>query len=127
MKERCYYEKHVYFARYGGRGIKVCDRWLSFDPFYADNIDRWRDGLSLDRIDNDGDYTLANTHWVERAEQATNKRNTHRLTLGDETLPLTVWARRLGLSPNVLHTRRRAGWSDERVLTTPHQQPQRRR
>lgn len=127
MKERCYYEKHPYFGRYGGRGIKVCDRWLTFEPFYADNIGRWAPGLTLDRIDNDGGYSPENTRWVPRAAQARNKHNTHLMTLGEETAPLTVWAERLGLSRNVLYLRRRLGWSDEKALTTPHQQPHRTR
>lgn len=125
MKERCYYEKHVYFSRYGGRGIVVCERWQDFQTFFDDNIGRWQPGLSLDRIDNDGPYSPENTRWVGRRAQARNKSNTVVMTLEGETLPLVQWAERLGLPPNVLRCRRASGWSDERALTTPHQQPHR--
>lgn len=74
MKARCSNPNHESYANYGGRGIKVCDRWKTFDNFLADMGQTYRDGLSIDRVDNDGDYEPNNCRWATLAEQATNKR-----------------------------------------------------
>lgn len=119
MKERCYYEKHEHYADYGGRGIRVCERWQTFPPFYEDNLPFWQAGLTLDRIDNDGDYEPGNTRWTTRTVQARNKRNTLFITLGNETKTLMEWSETTGVPDNVLRMRLSYGWSAERMLTTP--------
>jgi hypothetical protein len=73
MLTRCDNAKQKTYGYYGGRGISVCDRWRSFDSFLADMGER-PSGLSLDRIDPDGDYTKANCRWATRQMQSTNRR-----------------------------------------------------
>lgn len=106
---------------YVGRGIKVCDRWLnSFADFLADMGHRPGPDYSIDRIDNDGDYTPDNCRWATIDQQSRNKRSNRRLTLGGQTMLMTDWAARLGISMSALHGRLRK-WPLDVALTRPPQ------
>jgi hypothetical protein len=121
MKRRCLEPKHDEYKNYGGRGIKVCERWLSFKNFLAD-MGVPPEGRTLDRIDNDGDYTPENCRWATTQEQRSNTRANRLLTFRGKTQPLFVWAKETGIQYTVLKARFYNGWPVERLLTEPIRQ-----
>lgn len=106
------------YARYGGRGITVCERWLAYDRFLADMGER-PVGKTLDRIDGDGPYAPSNCRWATPKEQSANRAITVFVEHGGERLCLRDWAKRAGLNDATLGSRLRSGWSFERAVTTP--------
>jgi len=121
MKSRCYNKKIKNFYRYGGRGIKVCDRWLeSFENFLEDMGERPSKDCSLDRVDNDGDYTPDNCRWATAKTQGINKSNVLVLTYKGRTLPLVVWCEELNLVYRTIHNRiYTRGYSVEEAFELP--------
>lgn len=121
MKSRCFKPQTVYYHRYGGRGITVCARWRdSFVNFYEDMGDPPTLSHSLDRINNDGDYTPENCRWATRAEQQRNKSSNRMLTFSGKTMTLTEWSGYTGIGISALNGRlNKLGWTTERALTEP--------
>ena len=120
MKRRCFNLNRKNYPDYGGRGIGVCDRWLnSVENFLADMGSRPTAKHSLDRIDNDGDYSAENCKWSTRVEQENNKRNNHLITIDDVTLTITQWEKKMGYGKNVIFMRLNLGWSDYDAVMTP--------
>lgn len=116
MKQRCLNVKHKSYAIYGGRGIKICDRWLeSFEDFLADMGER-PEGMTLDRIDVDGDYTPGNCRWATSETQSNNRTNNRLVEYRGVTQTLAKWARELGISRQALRYRLEAGWSVEEAM-----------
>lgn len=119
MINRCYNSNQPHYARYGGRGIKVCARWHTFRNFARD-LGMPPKGCSLDRIDSDGDYSPENCRWATATEQARNTRlpcNARLLTFNGTTRTLSLWARYLGIQVGTLAKRIDAGWSVPKALT----------
>lgn len=122
MKQRCTVPSAKDYIYYGERGILVCDGWLhSFEAFhaYVSQLCNFGEvGYSLDRIDNDGNYEPGNVQWATQTQQMQNTRRNHLFEYNGETLCLTEWARRAGISEKTFRSRLRYGWNIERILTT---------
>ncbi len=120
MVGRCHNPQNCNWDGYGAQGIRVCKKWRkSFAAFLEDMGERPGYGWSIDRIDNDGDYTPNNCRWADSATQARNKSTNVVLTLRGKRLCIMDWALYLGVSPFTLYTRHRQGWDDVSILTIP--------
>ena len=109
------------YNRYGGRGIMLCDEWNnSFESFYIWAMcNGYKKGLSIERVNNDGNYEPNNCVWATAMEQAQNTRRNKYLVYGGETKSVSQWARDKGIHKNTLLWRLNNGWSVSAALTTP--------
>lgn len=120
IRTRCYRKSSSAYKYYGGRGIKMCDRWYKSFKCFFDDMGEKPKGLSIDRIDSNGDYEPGNCRWADIYTQNGNKRDTHKITINGETKPLSVWARHYG--KNIWTVSRRINkyhWEPIKALTTP--------
>ncbi len=113
MHARC---RNPHDPDYGGRGIRVCERWTSYEAFLADMGERPSPRHSIDRANTNGDYSPENCHWATKTTQSRNRRNTILLTRGGVTRPLAEWAELLGLKYMTIHRRLRLGLSHADAL-----------
>lgn len=119
MRQRCYYEKHAQYADYGGRGIKVCDRWRdNFENFYADMGEPPK-GSTLDRRENDGPYSPDNCRWATRIEQANNTSASRFIEHAGQRKTVMEWSRETGIPGNTLYYRIYRGWPINRLFDAP--------
>lgn len=122
MKSRCDNPHNDRYKNYGGRGIDICDSWRKdFLNFYEWAINNgYKDNLTIDRIDVNGDYEPNNCKWSTPKEQANNRTNNRNITYDGKTLTLSQWADLLGINSYVLYHRIVSRkWTIERALTTP--------
>ena len=124
MKGRCNNSNVECYPNYGGRGIKVCEEWeKDYSAFKAWALENgYVVGLSIDRIDSNGNYEPQNCRWISIKAQQNNKRNNRRVPYNDEILTIAKWAERTGISKTTIRRRLDAGWSVERALTEPVKQ-----
>ena len=115
MMDRCHLPTSQAYDRYGGRGIQVCERWQKFEDFYADMGDK-PDGMSLERIDNDGDYCPENVRWASTKEQANNRRNSRWIEFNGQRKTLAQWAEEYGVKLGTLWSRLKLGIPMEEAL-----------
>jgi len=121
IKHRCYNKNNQGYKNYGGRGIRVCKRWLeSFEAFYEDMGDKPSDKHSIDRIDNDGDYTPDNCRWATKMEQMQNTRVAIKVKWKGEPLTLRQLSEKTGIKLRTLRDRYRKN----NPLTSPLHQNQ---
>lgn len=124
MLQRCNNPRRPEYPRYGGRGIKVCERWHIFDNFLSDMGPKPSADLSIERINNDKGYEPGNCCWATAYTQTRNRDSGNRfITFNGKTLMVTEWARSIGLSPAGMYNRLRRGWLLTDALTTPLQPP----
>lgn len=119
MKRRCYNKNDKRYHRYGGRGIGVCDKWLEYLGFKEDMGGSFKDGYSLERIDNDGNYEKLNCKWIPFKQQAKNRSTTNLITFEGKTMCMKDWEEHLGFKEGTIRARLRYyGWTIEEALTT---------
>jgi len=122
MRDRCSNPKHKSYATYGGRGIRVCARWLGregYTNFLADMGRPPFPGATIDRKRNNGPYSPGNCQWTSRATQNRNRSGMRWITANGETLCMADWAKRLGMVPAGVLRRLNAGWDPVVAVTTP--------
>jgi len=112
MLQRCENKRNKDYRYYGGRGIRVCERWKSFENFLKD-MGEPPDGHSLDRIENDGDYEPGNCRWATRRQQMRNTRGVRTFTMEGIALCLVEWAEKFGVNYDALRAKLDRGSSIE--------------
>ncbi len=118
MKGRCYQKSNNRYNIYGGRGIKVCKEWLDYSAFREWALaNGYKAGLSIDRIDVNGDYCPENCRWATDTEQANNRRSNHFITAFGKTKTIAEWAKEFDLKYSTLYARlSKNGWSIEKAV-----------
>lgn len=120
MRARCMTPSNKDFKNYGGRGISICEDWENFAKFAEWAISTgYRRGLTIERIDANGNYEPRNCTWIANEKQALNRRNNHEFAYMGKTQGIRAWADEYGIPYYRLRSRLIAyGWSIERALTT---------
>lgn len=121
MRYRCYSNRDEHYKNYGQRGVAVCKEWLNdFSNFYNWAISNgYKDNLTIDRIDVNGNYEPLNCRWVDMKVQSNNKRNNHYISFNNEIHTISQWADLHNIRETTLCERLKRGWSMEEALTTP--------
>ena len=125
MKYRCEDPKTQRYKSYGGRGISVCKEWdESFEPFRDWALENgYHVGLTIDRIDVNGNYEPSNCRWATKDEQGRNKQNTHWVTAFGETKTIREWSEKFGIGRTTIENRLLKGWADEDAVSKPIRKP----
>lgn len=120
MRSRCNNKNYFNYSRWGRRGITYPTRWKSFEVFYEDMYDSYSPELSLDRIDNDKNYSKENCRWATRKEQQNNTSRNKFFTIGETTQTLSQWAETADIGLSTIKQRFYTyGWNIEKALYTP--------
>jgi hypothetical protein len=120
MRQRCSNPNASKYEIYGGKGIKVCDEWQVYINFHNWAIaNGYKDNLTLDRIENDGDYCPENCRWATYKEQNLNTSSNNKITFRGITKTITQWGRELEVNYMTLYGRLSRGWSVEKTFTEP--------
>lgn len=119
MKSRCNNPKHTYYKNYGGRGITICQEWQNdFQSFYNWAMaNGYREKLTIDRIDTNGNYEPSNCQWASRKAQQNNRRYNHIITYNGESHSISEWSRITGINKGALYSRIYRGWSLEKTFS----------
>lgn len=118
MKERCLNPNDEAYPDYGGRGVEVYARWMSFQDFLEWAIENgYKENLTIDRIDVNGDYTPGNCRWATMKQQANNKRTNRRIADGGVVHTLSQWSDLTGIRASTIASRIDRGWDTYDALT----------
>lgn len=122
MKSRCQNTKNKEYKNYGDRGIKVCNEWLvesGFENFYKWAMENgYKEDLTIDRIDVNGNYEPGNCRWATQKEQQNNKRNNHKIELNGEIHTIAEWSEITGIKQSMIEARLRVlKWPAKKALT----------
>jgi len=104
------------YKNYGGRGIKVCDAWQSYEQFKADMEPTFLPTLEIDRINVNGNYEPGNCRWLDKRGQARNRRTNHKVTIGNTTKTIVEWSEDCGVKPATILSRISRGITGERLI-----------
>ena len=119
MIKRCSNPNAHNYNRYGGRGIKVCERWHDFAAFLEDMGPNPK-GYSIERLDIDKGYEPDNCTWIPKGDQSRNKSTSRRITANGQTMLLVDWAAKTGIHEATISSRvDKLGWTPEKAVTTP--------
>ncbi len=119
MKQRCTNPNTINYKSYGAKGVSVCTEWQDFKNFYAWAIaNGYADNLTIDRVDNNGNYEPSNCCWATNKAQQNHTSYTRLHTYNGETLSVMQWAEKMGIHPNMLYKRLYRGWSIEKAIKT---------
>jgi len=116
MRQRCRNTNDKNYHHYGGRGITVCKRWDSFNSFWEDMGSTYQEGLTLDRIDNDGPYNPNNCRWVSRSIQSRNSRRNIKIETPWGVMIIADAADKVGVKRSTVYSRVKAGWPVDKLL-----------
>jgi hypothetical protein len=116
---RCFSKTDTDYDLYGGRGITMCDRWSDFEMFWQDMKSTWQEGLTLDRIDTNGNYEPGNCRWATMKEQANNRRNNVLIDTPDGRMNVKQASEKYNISETTIHTRIALGWTGSDLLIPP--------
>lgn len=121
MKNRCYDKNIPIYKNYGGRGITVCDDWKNSYATFKEwsIINGYADDLSIDRIDNNGNYEPSNCRWATFSQQCNNRRSNVLITYNGETRTATEWSKIIGIKSSIIARRKKRGWTDKECIETP--------
>jgi len=121
MIARCYSPKSINYSLYGGRGIRVCKRWRESYEAFVEDVGPRPTGMTIDRIDNDGDYGPGNVRWATKKEQSRNRRNNRLITAFGETKSSVEWVEdlRCKVGRTTFEERIKRGWNTDRALSEP--------
>lgn len=119
MTQRCNNPNHRDYPRWGGRGITICEKWSTFEGFWEDMGPTHVEGLSIERVENNGNYCRENCKWADRYEQHNNKRSNRFITAFGKTLTSYAWERETGVGHETIRSRIRLGWKPEDAVSQP--------
>lgn len=122
MKSCCLNMKNASYKSYGGRGIIVCKEWLEYLPFHKWAMaNGYAEGLTIERINNSGNYSPENCTWIPPGQQARNRRTNKIIAYNGKSMLMIDWSKKIGISKGALCKRFLRGWNVEKALNTPLQ------